>query len=222
MRSPISNLKLQVCALALVALPALAQFTFRDVGMGALLGGMAPPAAPAISMRNDNNNSNDGGSYLVVDWSAVPTATSYVIYRATSSGGSFTAIQTNGVVNCTDSTVSYCVNYYYKVKAVNAGGASAFSNEVTGYSVGPVSDLGAGGGAGEISLSWTMTSCSVISSVRRSADSGGPYSEIGTSNDGTFLDTGLGQNETYYYIIVENGLWGQSNIGNQASATTDP
>jgi fibronectin type 3 domain-containing protein len=218
--------------LALFTLPLAAQFTFRNVGLGGVLSrpGLAPPAPPApptVTMRNDNNNGNTDGSYLVIEWDAVPTATSYVIYRSTTSGSGFSAIKTNSVTSLNDpvdtgTTVAYCVNYYYKVKALNAGGASDFSNEVTGYTVGPVSDLSATGGANQASLSWSMTSCSIITSVRRSDDPGGPYNEVGTSTDGTFLDTGLDSAHTYYYVVVENGLWGASNYSNEQDATTDP
>jgi fibronectin type 3 domain-containing protein len=58
-------------------------------------------------------------------------ATSYVISRATVQAGPFTTIGTSTLPAYVDSTVVGGNTYYYEVEAVNAGGESGPSNEVT-------------------------------------------------------------------------------------------
>src|SRR5262249_39809403 len=81
-------------------------------------------------------------------------ASSYSIYRGTSAGGESTTAIATGVTatSYTDTTAANGTTYYYIVKAINAGGASAASNEVSATPRAPVSlvlAIDAGGGAAE-------------------------------------------------------------------------
>ena len=63
-------------------------------------------------------------------WTASVFATSYNVYRATSSGGTYTMISTPGTVTGTsyvDSTATGSATYYYKVSAVNSHGEGPLS-----------------------------------------------------------------------------------------------
>ncbi|MEA4848951.1 MAG: kelch repeat-containing protein [Clostridiaceae bacterium] len=65
-------------------------------------------------------------------WGAVTGATSYNVYRSTTSGGTYTQLAT-GVTGTayTDSTVTNGTTYYYVVTAVFSGEESSYSNEAS-------------------------------------------------------------------------------------------
>ena len=67
-----------------------------------------------------------------VDWGYTASATGYDVYRAPTSGGSFTLVGSNvQALTYTDSGLTAGTAYYYKVKAKNATGDSSFSSEVS-------------------------------------------------------------------------------------------
>jgi fibronectin type 3 domain-containing protein len=76
-----------------------------------------------------------------LSWNAVPLATSYNVYRDSSSGGAFTTkVSTDGAVTTTgfvDTTVSDSLTYFYKVSAVNANGESPKSAAVSSSGMTP-------------------------------------------------------------------------------------
>lgn len=73
-----------------------------------------------------------GDSNVDLSWNSVTEATSYNIYRASTSGGQYTQIAT-GITEttCTDSDVTNGTTYYYVVTAVSSDGESAYSNEAS-------------------------------------------------------------------------------------------
>ncbi|HVU18608.1 MAG TPA: malectin domain-containing carbohydrate-binding protein [Candidatus Didemnitutus sp.] len=74
-----------------------------------------------------------GNAQATLNWTASSGATSYNVYRGTSSNGeSSTAIQT-GITGTsfTNTGLSNGTTYYYKVAAVNSSGTSAQSNEAS-------------------------------------------------------------------------------------------
>ena len=82
-----------------------------------------PPSAPTNLATVASN------AQVALSWAAVTRATSYNIYRGTSSGAE--TLVSSGVTSTSfnDTTVNNFVTYYYKVTAVNAGGESPNSNE---------------------------------------------------------------------------------------------
>lgn len=75
--------------------------------------------------------SPDGPStapYAMLRWNSVSGATSYVIYRSTSSYGSYSKIGTSSYSSYSDESVKYGNTYYYKVKASNSYGTSDYSD----------------------------------------------------------------------------------------------
>jgi Tol biopolymer transport system component/fibronectin type 3 domain-containing protein len=96
-----------------------------------------------------------GNGQVALTWAASPGATSYNIYRSTTSGGE-PATPTYSGVTSTAFTASSLTNgrtYYFQVTAVNAAGESARSLEVSATPqqppVTPVWTVDAGGGAAE-------------------------------------------------------------------------
>jgi hypothetical protein len=92
-------------------------------------GGVPAPSAPStvtVLPRSDTE--------LTISWSFVSTATGFDVYRATSSGGSFSKI--NGAnpvttLSYTDTGRTAETAYFYKIKAKNGTGDSSFSAEAT-------------------------------------------------------------------------------------------
>ena len=80
-----------------------------------------PPNAPT------GVNATLSGSQIQVSWSSVSNATSYKVYRSSAADGSYTLIgsPTNTYYYDTNPLTGY---NYYKVKAVNSAGESAFSS----------------------------------------------------------------------------------------------
>jgi len=103
---------------------SIAEITGSGAMDGTIVVGTAPPAPSGL-------NAVAGNGQVSLSWSASPGTASYNIYRGTSAGGeSATAIAT-GITATTyvNTGLSNGTTYYYKVKAVNAVGASGYSGE---------------------------------------------------------------------------------------------
>ncbi|MBN9386396.1 MAG: fibronectin type III domain-containing protein, partial [Chitinophagaceae bacterium] len=77
---------------------------------------------------------NVSGAGVQLNWiDAAYNETAYQIYRSVGTGGSYSQIGTlgSGATTYTDSTVSGGVTYYYKVRASNSYGVSAFTDSVS-------------------------------------------------------------------------------------------
>lgn len=71
------------------------------------------------------------GHSVTLTWSASQNATSYNIYRGTTSGGPFTRLA-SGIVSTTytDVQVTHNQTLYYVITAVNGDNESAYSNQI--------------------------------------------------------------------------------------------
>ena len=86
--------------------------------------GLGPPAAPT------NPAAVAGVISVSVSWTASAGATSYNLYRSTTSGAE-TLYQTGVTSPYSDTSVTDGVTYYYKVSAVGPGGESSLSSEAS-------------------------------------------------------------------------------------------
>jgi fibronectin type 3 domain-containing protein len=86
----------------------------------------AAPTAPTDLEVKPTGTS--GAAPISVTWDATPLATSYIIYRGTSSGGE-TKLATSNTNSYLDSAVVVKTVYYYKVAAVDSAGISPLSAE---------------------------------------------------------------------------------------------
>ena len=88
----------------------------------------------------------------------------------------------------------------------------------------PPTGLVADPGDHQILLSWTTVPGATGYSVLRSVQSGGPWANVGGPpqgypTQGVFMDTGLTNGTTYYYVVLASNMYGLSTPSNQASAT---
>ncbi|MEO7714631.1 MAG: hypothetical protein ABIY70_00395 [Capsulimonas sp.] len=82
--------------------------------------------------------------------------------------------------------------------------------------------LSATGGLGQVSLSWNAVPGATSYSVKRSNVTGGPYTTVAAGLTSTsYVNTGLGDGTTYYYVVSATNSTGEGANSYQASATTN-
>jgi lysophospholipase L1-like esterase len=184
--------------------------------------GTAPPAAPT------GLTATPGSGQVALSWNTTSGATSYNVYRGTT---------TNGIVNMAIlatnvTTTSYTdkaltgpppvplnltatggsgqvaltwapgttTTYYYEVVAVNSNGTSGGSNDANAApTAGPA-----------------ITGYNIYRSTGAYQEGSTPYA---TSSTASFSDTNVTSGTTYYYVVAATGVTGTSPTGNQAMAT---
>jgi cellulose 1,4-beta-cellobiosidase len=185
-------------------------------------GGSSPPPAPT------GLTATAGNAQVSLSWNASSGATSYNVKRSTTNGGPYSTIATGLPTTAyTDTGLTNGITYYYVVTAFNTtGGESSNSNQASatpsGGSSPPPAPTGltATAGNAQVSLSWTASSGATSYNVKRSTTNGGPYSTIATGVTATsYLNTGLTNGTTYYYVVSASNAGGESLNSNQASAT---
>jgi len=109
------------------------------------------PSAPSTPTGFDGTASSS--TQIALSWTQVSGATSYDIYRSTSSGGTFSrlgsepTVSSGSTVTYSDTGLSASTAYYYKITSLNASGESAASSELSvATSATPAASSGGGGG----------------------------------------------------------------------------
>jgi autotransporter-associated beta strand protein len=162
-----------------------------------------------------------GGGLVNLTWNATAGAASYNLKRATSSGGPFTTIL-SGILgtSAADTAATDGSTYYYVLNAVNAGGESANSAEVTVATLLPPSSLDAVAGNASVALTWSAVSGATSYTVKRATTSGGTFSVvqsgIATTN---FTDNTALNGTTYFYQVTASNLLFESDTSDEANAT---
>jgi len=186
-------------------------------GAGSGSGGGTAPTVPA------GLAATAGNQQVGLTWTASSGATSYHVKRSTTSGGPYTQMSAPSTTSYNDSAVSNGTKYFYVVSAVNASGESSNSGEVSAIpapAVPPVPiGLTAAGGNQLVSLGWTASSGATSYHVKRSTTSGGPYTQVSAPAALSFIDTGLTNGTTYYYVVSALNGAGESADSSQAFAT---
>jgi fibronectin type 3 domain-containing protein len=166
-----------------------------------------------------------GNAQVSLSWTASATATSYHVKRSTSSGAE-TQISAPTSTSYTDTGLTNSVKYFYVVSAVNSGGESANSSEVSATPLAPANPpaaptgLQATGGNAQISLSWNASAGAASYNLKRSTTTGGPYNTAVASPTLTnYTDTNVTNGTTYYYVVSAVNTAGQSANSAQTSAT---
>lgn len=157
------------------------------------------PAAPTVK---PDYLTASGKPYL--KWSAVSGAAKYEVYRSGSKSGTYKRLGTTTKTNYTDSTASAGYTYFYKVKAVNAGGVkSAYSAAVSAIShcAKPVVKAEYIASTGKPYLKWTAVTGARKYQVYRASSSGGTYKLLGTTTKSNYTDSTASAGYTYYYKV---------------------
>ncbi len=156
--------------------------------------------------------------------------TGFKIERKTGSGGTYAQITTVGanVTSYSNTGLSASTTYYYRVRANNSVGDSAYSNEAYATTLVAIpaapSNLAASAvSSSQINLTWTDNSTNETGfKIERKTGSGGTYAQITTvgANVTNYSNTGLSASTTYYYRVRSTNAGGDSAYSNEAYATT--
>ena len=97
------------------------------------------------------------------------------------------------------------------------GGESVFA--LAALTTDKPTELSATGLNRQVQLNWLNFPSATAYNVYRSLTSGGPYTEIGSAPTNGYLDTGLNNTTTYYYVVTAISMGAETPQSAQASAT---
>ena len=163
------------------------------------------PSAPVVKI---GNSSTSGKPMLT--WNAVSGATSYKVYRATSQNGTYSLLGTVTATSYTNTGAKAGTTYWYKVKAVNSAGESAYSNTVSGRATVTTLTMGHSASSGKPQLTWKAVSGAASYKVYRATAKNGAYTVINTTKALTYTNTGAALGTTYYYKVEALNASGKS------------
>ncbi|HET6381964.1 MAG TPA: fibronectin type III domain-containing protein, partial [Armatimonadota bacterium] len=89
------------------------------------------PVAPAAPAAPTGLTAVVGDAQVGLSWGSSNFVTSYNVKRATTSGGPYTTVASPTTTSYTDMGLTNGTTYYYVVSAVNSGGESANSSQVS-------------------------------------------------------------------------------------------
>ena len=173
----------------------------------------AAPAAPSVTA----GNSSTGKPQLT--WKAVSGAVKYEVYRSTRQNSGYSLLGTTTSTSYVNTGASTGTTYYYRVKAVNSAGTSAYSNIVSGTArtpapAAPVLKGGTSSASGKPQLTWAAVDGAAKYDVYRSNRADGTFSKVGSTDKTTYVNTGAVKGVTYFYKIRAVGASGASGFSN--------
>jgi len=179
------------------------------------------PAAPT------GLNAVAGNGQVSLSWTAVAGATSYNVYRSTSSASQGAKIGSSATTSYNDATAANGSTYYYVVTASNAvgeGTASAASPGITPTV--PVSvpaapsAVNAVAGNALVTLTWTAAPSATSYSIYRSTSQGSQGALLGSSPTPSYSDTAVVNGTTYFYVVTASNSAGQGPASIQSAGAT--
>ena len=163
------------------------------------------PSAPVVKI---GHSASSGKPMLT--WNAVSGATSYKVYRATSQNGTYSLLGTVTTTSYINTGAKAGTTYWYKVKAVNSAGESAYSNIVSGRATVTTLTMGHSASSGKPQLTWKAVSGAASYKVYRATAKNGAYTVINTTKALTYTNTGAALGTTYYYKVEALNASGKS------------
>ena len=164
-----------------------------------------------------------GNGQVTIAWTAANDATSYNIYWSTTSG-----VTTANGAKITDATSPYVqsglingTTYYYVVTAVNKDGESTPSPQVSATLPLPeLTGVTATPGNGQVTIAWTAVPGATSYHIYWSTTSGVTTANGAKITDATspYVQSGLINGTTYYYIVTAVNKDGESTPSPQVSA----
>lgn len=151
--------------------------------------------------------SNSSTSYIKISWEKVVGAEKYVVYRATSKGGTYKKLTTTTAINLKNTSVKAGQTYYYKVKALsdNSSANSVYSDVIVAKAAlkAPSMKTSATVTSSTIKISWEKVSGADGYYVYRRASTSDSWKRVKTitsSSTTSFKDTE--RSGRYYYCVA--------------------
>jgi fibronectin type 3 domain-containing protein len=155
---------------------------------------LAAPTTPALAATS---------GCLTLSWTASTGATSYNIFRSTTSGSGFALV--NSTITASpyaDTGVTDGTTYYYLISAQAPNSLSSNSTQVSATPLDPPGNLAATAATGSVTLTWTASTGATAYVVKRATVSGGPYTTLTSSATGvSYTSTSL--NGTQYFFVMD-------------------
>lgn len=164
---------------------------------------------PAVSGRTVLNGTVDAYiakttyNSITIKWNKVRDAKKYEIYYATSPGGEYHFLKSQGGRSFTHKKLTTGDTYYYQIRPVRDSYKGEFSSVVSSKTVlNALTKLQAKpSGAGRIKVSWKKVPGAKAYVILRADSEEGPYEQIGVSYKPNYLDAGLPDATGYYYKV---------------------
>ena len=191
--------------------------TFSNVSItgGDGAGVTTPPASYAVYASPD-------AAQVPLRWLTSFGATNYNVLRSTTNGGPYTSIATVTNASYVDTNVAPNTTYDYVIQAANSAGTSGYSvqDSATTQPVSPApTGLNALPGNAQATLLWMTASSATSYNVKRSTTSGSGYAMVTNVTGNSFVDTGLANGTTYYYVVSSVNVSGAGPNSSQVSVT---
>jgi len=191
--------------------------TFSNVSITTGDGGNAtvPPAPYWIYASPD-------AGQVPLRWLQSFGATNYNVLRSMTNGGPYTTIASVTNASYVDTNVLPNTTYYYVVTASNSAGTSTNSpqDSATTQPLPPApTGLNVLPGNAQATLLWMTASSATSYNVKRSTTSGSGYVTVTNVTGNSFVDTGLVNGTTYYYVLSSVNVSGEGTNSTQVSAT---
>ena len=180
--------------------------------------GLAPPSAAAALAATP------GDKQVALNWSASSGATSYIVKRATVSGGPYATIASPSSTIYTNTGLINGTTYYYVVSAVNSAGESGNSPQVSATPLPPTPPptpaaptsvtASSGPPKGGVTLRWSQSTTPGVTqnNIYRRTSSGSylstPTATISAAT--SYVDTKLTSGSTYCYQVTAVSSGGES------------
>jgi len=186
----------------------------------------APPTAP-LNLQGAAGDMQVTLSWNAPAWDGLSAVTNYAIYRGMAPGTEILLTTIGNVTTYLDAPLANGVTHYYEVAAINAAGEGAKSNEANATPArvpGRPRQLNAVGGDSNVTLTWLPPAndggAAVTNyTIYRGTVSGGEAFLVKLGDVLTYLDTGLTNGVTYYYLAAASNVMGQGPDSTEASAT---
>jgi len=163
----------------------------------------APPLPPQNVQASDGTFSNR----IRITWSASVGASYYELYRSDVPGADFLRIAQLSTTSYDDQGIVLGRTYYYKVKACNSYGCSAFSETDAGFAAasapGAPQNVQASDGtySDRVRITWDPVPGASRYEVHRATARDGTYELIGETTATTYDDTAVTVGTTYWYKV---------------------
>lgn len=180
---------------------------------------IAPPPAPTAL------TATPGHREVSLTWASSPRAAGYHVKRSESPGGPYAEVATAIGPSHQDTGLSNGTSYCYIVIAVNAGGESPPSDEATAMPVDPPgvpADVTATAGNNQVLVVWTAVPGATYYQIKRAANRRGPFVTTANVSRATFIDNGVENGKSYYYVVHAVNPGGRSAHSVRVSATPVP